>query len=290
MQRISTEPNGVFKNGVPGVSRGTRCDAAWHNAVQEEIAGLIERSGGTLDPNDDNQLYGLFRETLDRIFKGPVSVQNPNAPGVETTIEAGVINLFGIILSCHELDGGARYLSIDKLVKILDSLNVDGDIDAAGTIAAAVLRITGNASFGSVRSESGAEVNGNLWVRGESNMNSLAAQSATFKSALSAVDFVQEYSGNSGIDIDDAMFPSTRRRLRVVVQTGTNRLDPSQVVNITAAPSDGLCVHVVNMATASDGFVFVRSAGTNLCVLSPGCDRWFSANGNSWIMDRYLVG
>ena len=35
MQRISTEQDGVFKNGVPGLRRGTRVNAEWFNALQE---------------------------------------------------------------------------------------------------------------------------------------------------------------------------------------------------------------------------------------------------------------
>lgn len=57
MQRISTEPDGVFKNGVPGVQRGTKFDAEWCNAVQEELAHFIEEAGLTLDADDSGQLW-----------------------------------------------------------------------------------------------------------------------------------------------------------------------------------------------------------------------------------------
>ena len=57
MQRISTEPDGVFKNGVPGVQRGTKFDAEWCNAVQEELANFIESAGLTLDADDSKQLW-----------------------------------------------------------------------------------------------------------------------------------------------------------------------------------------------------------------------------------------
>ena len=57
MQRISTEPDGVFKNGVPGVQRGTKFNAEWCNAVQEELAHFIEEAGLTLDADDSGQLW-----------------------------------------------------------------------------------------------------------------------------------------------------------------------------------------------------------------------------------------
>ena len=57
MQRISTEPDGVFKNGVPGVQRGTKFNAEWCNAVQEELANFIETAGLELDADDSEQLW-----------------------------------------------------------------------------------------------------------------------------------------------------------------------------------------------------------------------------------------
>lgn len=57
MQRISTEPDGVFKNGVPGVQRGTKFNAEWCNAVQDELANFIEATGLELDADDSEQLW-----------------------------------------------------------------------------------------------------------------------------------------------------------------------------------------------------------------------------------------
>lgn len=57
MQRISTEPDGVFKDGVPGVQRGTKFNAGWCNAVQEELANFIEAAGLKLDADDSEQLW-----------------------------------------------------------------------------------------------------------------------------------------------------------------------------------------------------------------------------------------
>ena len=60
MQRISTEPDGIFKNGVPGVQRGTKFNAEWCNAVQEELANFIETAGLALNAGDSEQLWKAF--------------------------------------------------------------------------------------------------------------------------------------------------------------------------------------------------------------------------------------
>ena len=64
MQRISTETDGVFRNGVRGVQRGTKFNAEWCNAVQEEIAGFIESAGLQLDVNDNGQLVAALLAML----------------------------------------------------------------------------------------------------------------------------------------------------------------------------------------------------------------------------------
>ena len=70
MQRISTEPDGVFKNGVPGVQRGTKFNAEWCNAVQEELANFIETAGLELDADDSEQL----RKALAAVFAAGLSL------------------------------------------------------------------------------------------------------------------------------------------------------------------------------------------------------------------------
>jgi len=70
MQRISTEPDGVFKNGVPGVQRGTKFNAEWCNAVQEELANFIEKAGLTLDADDSEQLW----KALAAVFAAGISL------------------------------------------------------------------------------------------------------------------------------------------------------------------------------------------------------------------------
>lgn len=70
MQRISTEPDGVFKDGVPGVQRGTMFNAGWCNSVQEELANFIEAAGLTLDADDSEQLW----KALAAVFAAGISI------------------------------------------------------------------------------------------------------------------------------------------------------------------------------------------------------------------------
>jgi hypothetical protein len=288
MQKISTEADGVFKDGVPGVSRGTKCNAAWHNAVQNEICNLLTLNGVSLDPNDNTQLYNLFRETLDRIFKGSVSVQDPLNPGTETTIDPDAISIHGVVLQRSEISAVVWLLvsecvNIAKNLAVAGHLSVNGDVNVVGT--ANLAAVVCNA----LRAAGDIVCNGNFAANNAASFNTMTANSATFKSVLSAVDHTQDY-GGSDVEIDNNDFSNSRKRIRAVVMTGDDRQHPSRVLNITATPVDGLRIHVVNMATAADGFVFVKWNTNNLCVLSPGADRWFSVAAGSWLMDRVTVG
>ncbi len=290
MQRISTEQDGVFKNGVPGLRRGTRVNAEWFNALQEEICNLLEQNGISLNPSTNTQLYTLFRETLDRIFKGPVSVQDPEHPGTETTIDPDAVTIYGIKLSWSEVQGVVTLL-INECVSILKNLSVEGS-----------LNVSGGANFEgwlnvllygiitkSITVNEGALFNQNITVNGNSNLNTMTANQALIKDLYSAVDFAQDYGGTENVEIDNSIFSATRKSYRAVVLSGVSG-HPQRAVNITASPSEGLKLHVVNMAVANDGFVFVKWNQNNLCVLAPGVGKWFSVNSGSWIMDRYLVG
>lgn len=54
-----------WKNGTPGTAdRPTEGQAEWFNAVQEEIARVLEAAGVSLDPNDNGQLSELLTGEL----------------------------------------------------------------------------------------------------------------------------------------------------------------------------------------------------------------------------------
>ena len=288
MQKISTEPDGVFKNGVPGVSRGTKCNAEWHNAVQNELCNLLTLNGVTLDPNDNTQLYNLFRETLDRIFKSSVSVQDPENPGTETTIDADAITIYGVKLHRSEIQN-VIWLVINECVNIAKSLAVAGSLQVNGDANVDGQTTLADVVCNALRSVGDIVCNGNFAANNAASFNILTAKSATFNSALSAVDHTQDY-GGSDVEIDNNDFSNSRKRIRAIVLTGDDANHPSRIVNITATPVDGLKIHVVNMASAANGNVFVRWNNNNLCVIAPGADRWFAVAANSWIMDRVTVG
>lgn len=288
MQRISTSPNGVFKDGVPGVSRGTKCNAAWHNAVQEEICNLIERAGGTLDPNDNGQVYGLLRETLDRIFKGPVSVQDPDHPGTEVTIDPDAVTIYGVKLQ-RAIVNEIVLLAINECVSIAKALVVNAGLTVKGGVSIEGYTNAESIVCRSIDSILGVICRANLSVGGTASIKALEADSSVFKLAVSSVDFRKEISEQES-EIEENDFYGNRIRGRVIVVTGEDQRYLQKSVTITASPVNGRRLHVVNMAVARDGYVFVKWNGSNLCVLGPGADKWFVANLNAWYMDRDTVG
>lgn len=76
MDRINTSTKAVnlfgagkhgFTNGVPGTAAmPTAFDAAWFNAVQEEISNVVEGAGLALNPLDNTQLLQAVRATISR--------------------------------------------------------------------------------------------------------------------------------------------------------------------------------------------------------------------------------
>lgn len=60
MQRINSSDT-MFHDGNPATGAlGTFLAAAWHNSVQEEIAGVVEKTGIALDPNNNAQLFAAI--------------------------------------------------------------------------------------------------------------------------------------------------------------------------------------------------------------------------------------
>lgn len=66
MQRVDNAPDDLFENGDPSTgTAGTRVMAEWLNAVQEELANVIEAYGLTLDDEDDEQLVAVLNRFVD---------------------------------------------------------------------------------------------------------------------------------------------------------------------------------------------------------------------------------
>lgn len=147
MQRISTEIDGIFKNGVPGVQRGTKFNAEWCNAVQEEIAQFIELAGITLDGSNPHQL----RDALLAIFMAGIEVGgtgiNISGTGGATTVTNGGIRFQGsgldVSLTAQGLSingvnvkeitvQGVATLNIDETLELVKNLIVNGSTTLKG--------------------------------------------------------------------------------------------------------------------------------------------------------------
>lgn len=168
MQRISTEPDGVFKNGVPGVQRGTKFNAEWCNAVQEEICNFITEAGLTLNGADQKQLWkallAVFAAGIsigDSVVHGSGSSANSSATlnhdklGVAATgdvaveLHAEFLKLIrgqktaqigtkivenNIVVTINEIVELAKNLIVKGLLKIESNAQFDGDVGITGAL------------------------------------------------------------------------------------------------------------------------------------------------------------
>lgn len=156
MQRISTEPDGVFKNGVPGVQRGTKFNAEWCNAVQGELCNFILLAGLSLDADDSKQLW----KALLAVFTAGVTLGNSTvvggsgsssqarlkhtglgvfADGVNVELGAENIELVRGQKSAHigsKIESNNIVVTVDEIVELAKNLIVKG-----------LLKIEGDAQF-----------------------------------------------------------------------------------------------------------------------------------------------
>lgn len=179
MQRISTEPDGVFKNGVPGVQRGTKFNAEWCNAVQEELCNFIVSAGLSLNANDSKQLWkallAVFAAGIsigDSMVHGSGSGSNSSATlnhdklgvaatgDVATELHAEFVKFIrgqktaqigtkivenNIVVTVNEIIEFAKNLIVKGLLKIEGDAQFDGSVGITGVLNA----------DGGVRSENG---------------------------------------------------------------------------------------------------------------------------------------
>ncbi len=299
MQRISTEQDGVFKDGVPGVSRGTRVNAAWFNAVQEELCYLIEQCGLTLNPATNTQLYSALREAIDGIFEDSLIVSSSQVAGKRVTIDSESVDIDGVELK-SVLINNVITLVVDEAVKllknliVLGNLSVDGRVDVGGEFHALNSFFNNVTIGGTVSVAAFAEFANNVRILGLARIVALKADAAQLRNVVYMTDTHVEVGSSFGdyeYAITDANFSATIRRINCVVQTGR---DPnrSRLILITAEPVNGRAIHVVNKAFYTDGYVYVCAGNSSnvLGVLAPGVDRWFDANGNAWGFAEDVIG
>ena len=158
MQRISTEPDGVFKNGVPGVQRGTKFNAEWCNAVQEELANFIETAGLELDADDSEQLW----KALLAVFAAGISIgdsavhgsgSGSNSSATLNHDKLGVAATGGVAAELHaefvKFIRGQKTAQIGtKIVENNIVVTVNEIIEfARNAVVKNLLRVNGNAVF-----------------------------------------------------------------------------------------------------------------------------------------------
>jgi microcystin-dependent protein len=77
MQRI---PDSPFINGNPATStQGTIVTADWLNAIQEELAGIVEKSGIVLDPENSAQVWDALRRSVPAAAVAQFAMATPPA-------------------------------------------------------------------------------------------------------------------------------------------------------------------------------------------------------------------
>lgn len=176
MQRISTEVDGIFKNGVRGVQRGTKFNAEWCNAVQEELCNFIVSAGLSLDADDSKQLW----KALLAVFTAGVTLGNSTvvggsgsssqarlkhtglgvfADGVNVELGAENIELVRGQKSAHigsKIESNNIVVTVDEIVELAKNLIVKG-----------LLKVEGNAQFdGSVGVTGALNVGGGIRSEG----------------------------------------------------------------------------------------------------------------------------
>lgn len=198
MQRISTEPDGVFKNGVPGVQRGTKFNAEWCNAVQEELANFIQKGVDPehpkeLDPDNSGQLlqtlFEIFAAGLslgDSVVHGSGSGANSSATlnhdklgvaatgdvaaelhaefvkfirGQKTAHIGSKVESNNIVVTVDEIVELAKNLIVKGLLKIEGDAQFDGGVGITGVLNVGGGVRSGNGFSGPVSGRDGESAN-----------------------------------------------------------------------------------------------------------------------------------
>lgn len=298
MQRISTEVDGLFKNGVRGVQRGTKFNAEWCNAVQEEIATFIETAGITLDASNNSQLYAA----LLAIFMAGIEVGgsgiNISGTSGTTNITNGGIRFQGSGLDVELTAAGLRIngvnvkevtvqgvstLNIDETLELVKNLIVNGSTTFRNNVTVAEGKkligdtegfhngnvsgnLTGNTNgvhYGNVRAD-------NIYPLTNGGSIGINAPVVFSRKALFQADIVSEYisinapHGYSSILVDDPLY--------------TSMIDGTHVYCLNVSGS------VSGVAVSADKF-FVMRAGTGVELVKRG-SVWYPLSPESELSIR----
>lgn len=141
MQRI-TDNGGVFIDGDPATSTlGTPVTAAWLQTIQEEISGLVESTGGVLNPADNTQVKAAIAKIVRGLTTFTAAVAGGTANAITATYTPAIAAL-GAGLSVFVRAAAANTivaptfapngLTAKAIVKGAGSALVAGDIAGAG--------------------------------------------------------------------------------------------------------------------------------------------------------------
>ena len=123
MRRIETQ-NGLFFGGDPATNtKGTVVTDDWLNAIQEELAAVVEGLGGTLDPNDSGQLFdwllasfAMKSGSATQLFRAALAAQFDSSSYVATT---AFVKRMGLQFSNVLLITGATVLTAADAGKLI---------------------------------------------------------------------------------------------------------------------------------------------------------------------------
>ena len=296
MQRISTETDGHFKNGVRGVQRGTKFNAEWCNAVQEEIATFIEEAGITLDASNNSQLYAALLAILAAgIVAGNIEVRNGHIDligeggsrselsrgGIEIDYQtggtAGRISLgtdglyLNGILVAPTVVSGVPVLNIDQTVELVKKLIVNGTAAFKDDVTIA----EGKKLVGDTEGRHVGNVNGNL------TGNSTGTHYGNVRTAnIYAID------NNGAIGINAPVVFSQFAHFQVGIVSGFVGIDftpgySSILVDSSLYTSmpDGAHVYCLNVSGGVSG---VAVSATKFIVLNAGTGVELIKNNGVW--------
>jgi len=128
MRRIGTQ-DGLFNPGDPATNtKGTVVTADWLNTCQEELAGVVEGLGGTLDPNDNGQLLerllATFADKGDLLLNAPIRfVAGGTGDAITGTLDPAITGAYPEGLRVRTIPTGSNGTATPKI-----NLNALGDV------------------------------------------------------------------------------------------------------------------------------------------------------------------
>lgn len=239
MHRIDSSGNvaGAWSNGTPPLTPGTAMDAAWFNAVQEEVINIIETHAGiTLVKGTNTQLWSALIALFGRLGAANTwtGTQNFNGTGgVNVNADSGLYVQKNVL--------------IDGNLSVGDAVNpsVLQDVSAAAVSAVSLLLSSFLRVTGAARLAGGVE-------------NATAATAATPQNALELLNGNLKLSGampNSNVGFSNTLGPNSFAKAHCVVEiaSGTPTLQGKgkNIGSVSTVSNGGLSTGVLRVTFAT---------------------------------------